>query len=104
VKIDYYLKALAGALTAALAALGGMLTAPESSLATVTAGQWIAVALAFLGGLGLTYAIPNAPKPPTQVPVETGSEAYDDLLYEGQGWHANGTTAYTPDAVDPKDE
>ncbi len=77
-KVDYYLKALAGGLTAALTALGGMLT--EASLETVTAGQWVAVALAFLGGLGIVYAIPNRERPPAQTPIWTGVEDGDEAL------------------------
>jgi peptidoglycan/LPS O-acetylase OafA/YrhL len=31
----------------------------------VTTGEWVAVAVAVLGALGITYAVPNAPATPT---------------------------------------
>lgn len=70
-KIDYYLKALFGGLVAALTALGGMLSG-EDTLGTITAGEWVTVAIAFLAGLVTVYAIPNATMPPKQEPIEIG--------------------------------
>ncbi|HTR78225.1 MAG TPA: hypothetical protein VMH39_08950 [Gemmatimonadaceae bacterium] len=52
-------KALAGGILGALTALGGYLT-NSTSLGQVTAGQWVYVAIAFLVGTGVVYAIPNA--------------------------------------------
>ena len=76
-KIDYYLKALVGGLVAALTALGGMLTAPEATLEGLSAGQWVAVALAFLGGLTAVYAAPNREREPDQTPVWVGRDEGD---------------------------
>lgn len=50
-----YAKAIVAALIAGLTTLGGAL-----SDGNVSTGEWIAVAIAVLGGLGLTAAVPNA--------------------------------------------
>lgn len=50
-----YAKAVVAGATAGLTTLGGALADGH-----VTAGEWIAVAIAVLGGLGLTAAVPNA--------------------------------------------
>lgn len=55
-----YAKAVLGAVLAALAALGGYLV-NNTALSDVTAGQWVFVAIAFLTGLGVVYAVPNKP-------------------------------------------
>jgi len=49
-------KAIVGALIAALSALGAALTDGQ-----VTATEWVVVATALLTGLGLVWAVPNAP-------------------------------------------
>ena len=59
-------KAIVGALIAALAILGGYLV-NNTSFGDITAGQWVAVAIAFLAGLAAVWAIPNA-KPPVTAP------------------------------------
>jgi peptidoglycan/LPS O-acetylase OafA/YrhL len=51
-----YAKAIVGALGAGLAALGVALADN-----TVTAGEWVTVAVATVGALGLVYAVPNRP-------------------------------------------
>lgn len=57
--------AVVGALIAGLSSLATALADPAASFGTLTDGQWVSVALAFLGGLGITggavYAIPNRP-------------------------------------------
>jgi hypothetical protein len=57
--MSYYAKALIGGLTAALAALG---TGLENG--HVSGPEWVAVLIAFVGGLGLVYVVPNRPGPP----------------------------------------
>ncbi|REE95362.1 hypothetical protein [Thermomonospora umbrina] len=49
-----YAKAVVAALAAGGAALGTALTDDA-----VSTGEWVAVALAVLGALGVTYAVPN---------------------------------------------
>lgn len=49
-----YAKAIVAALVAALAVLGTALTDD-----VITASEWVLVVSAFLGGLGITYAVPN---------------------------------------------
>jgi multidrug transporter EmrE-like cation transporter len=51
-----YAKALVAAATAGLAALGTALADD-----TITRLEWIGVAVAVVGALGLTYAVPNKP-------------------------------------------
>lgn len=55
-----YAKAIAGGLVAGLTSLGTALTD-----GIVTPLEWVTIAIAFLLGTGLTYAIPNSPKVPT---------------------------------------
>lgn len=73
-KIDYYLKALAGGAVAALIMLGGFLEDPETTFASLSAGQWVAAAVAFLVGSGVVYATPNAEKEPDQTPMWVGED------------------------------
>ncbi len=51
---------------AIVAALGAGLAAAYTALSddTITPGEWVMIAIAVLGGGGVTYAVPNAPKPP----------------------------------------
>lgn len=51
-----YAKAIVGALTAGLAALGTALADD-----TVTRLEWVGVAAALLGAAGLVWAVPNKP-------------------------------------------
>jgi hypothetical protein len=60
-----YLKAFVGALVAALSMLGGFLI-NDTAIGDITAGQWVAVAIAFLTGLTAVWAIPNIKPPPVQ--------------------------------------
>lgn len=53
-----YAKAIVAALVAGLTVLGSAITD-----GVVTPAEWIAVAIAVLGGGGLTYAVPNRPAP-----------------------------------------
>jgi len=53
-------KALYAALVAGLAALGGLLV-NDTSMADVTAGQWVFVASAVLVAFGGVYGLRNAP-------------------------------------------
>jgi hypothetical protein len=57
-KVAPYRKALVGLAIAGLTALGVALAD-----GSVTAAEWVGVALAALGTLGGVYAIPNAPEP-----------------------------------------
>ena len=57
-KLDRYAKAFGAALAAALGAYQIALLSPG-----VTASEWAGIALAALGGLGITYLVPNAPAP-----------------------------------------
>jgi len=59
--VALYLKAVVGAVLAALALLGGYLV-NDTSLGDITAGQWVAVAVAFFGALAAIWAVPNADK------------------------------------------
>lgn len=61
-----YLKALVGAAVAGLTALGTGLTPDPDGTVAVTPTEWVAVAIAFLAGLGLVYAVPN------KAPATTG--------------------------------
>lgn len=54
-KIGSYAKSIVAAVTAGGAALGTALADD-----VVTSGEWVGVALAVLGALGITYAVPNA--------------------------------------------
>ncbi|MEU5111723.1 hypothetical protein AB0G64_09505 [Streptomyces longwoodensis] len=56
-KISRYWKAVAAGAAAGTAALS---TALQDG--TITTGETITVVLAVLGGLGLTWAVPNRPK------------------------------------------
>lgn len=57
-----YLKALVAALVAGLSSLSAFLV-NDTALGDITAGQWVAVAIAFLVALGAVFAVPNAPQP-----------------------------------------
>ena len=52
------LKAILAALIAALSVLAGFLV-NNTSLGDITAGQWVAVALAALIALGAVWSVPN---------------------------------------------
>ncbi|MEV4670956.1 hypothetical protein AB0K34_04815 [Actinomadura sp. NPDC049382] len=54
-KIGSYAKAVVAAVVAGGTALGTALADDK-----VTSGEWVGVALAVLGALGITYAVPNA--------------------------------------------
>ena len=58
-KFAPYAKALVGAFIAGLGVLGGFLV-NDTALPDVTAGQWVAVAIAFFVALGAIFAVPNA--------------------------------------------
>lgn len=60
-------KAIVGAVLAALAILGGYLV-NDTAFSDITAGQWVAVAVAFLAGLAAVWAIPN--KQPSAPPTK----------------------------------
>ncbi|MEU4675733.1 hypothetical protein [Micromonospora sp. NPDC023737] len=57
-KVNPYAKAVVGAAVAGLTALG---TALADN--TVTASEWVGVAVATLAALGVVYAVPNRPAP-----------------------------------------
>lgn len=57
-------KALIAALLAGLSALAAYLV-NDTSLSDITAGQWVLVAIAFVGTLAVVWGIPNKPPPPT---------------------------------------
>lgn len=61
-KVAPYAKALVGAVIAGLGVLGGFLV-NDTSLSAVTAGQWVAVAIAFFVALGAIFVTPNAQPP-----------------------------------------
>lgn len=82
--IDKYLKAIIGGLIAGLSLLAGFLSAPDATFQSITAGQWVGVAIAFLFGLTGVYATPNGMQPPKQTPIWVGTEADDEWLYEAQ--------------------
>jgi len=56
--MNKYAKAIVAALTAGLGAYG---TAVADG--SVTAQEWVGVAVAVLAGLGLVWAVPNQPAP-----------------------------------------
>lgn len=53
--VTTYAKAITGSAVAGLTTLGTALIDNE-----VTPAEWVGVAVAFLGALGLVYAVPNA--------------------------------------------
>lgn len=59
-------KAWAAAVVAGAGVLSGELVTNPS----LGVGQWVTVALAFLGGLGITYAVPNKADAPVAPAVE----------------------------------
>ncbi len=59
-KLKPYRKAIVAALVAGLTALYAAMADD-----VITAGEWVMIVLALLGGGGVTYAVPNAPKLPT---------------------------------------
>ena len=61
-KVATYAKALA----AGVGAAGAVVSADLVANVPLGVGQWVTVVLAFLGGLGITYAVPNKP---VDVPV-----------------------------------
>lgn len=54
-----YAKALVGALTAGLGAAAVALADEK-----ITTSEWVTIAIAALGALGVIWAVPNAVKPP----------------------------------------
>ncbi len=56
-KFKPYAKAIVGALLAGLGALGTALADNQ-----VTTVEWVGVAVATLGALGIVYAVPNRPQ------------------------------------------
>lgn len=54
-----YLKAVVAAVITGLTALSAYLV-NDTSLADLSAGQWVAVAIAFLIALGAVWAVPNS--------------------------------------------
>ena len=82
--IDRYLKSIIGGLIAALSLLAGMLTAPDATFESISTGQWVGVAIAFLFGLTGVYATPNGMQPPKQTPIWVGTESDDP--YAGTSW------------------
>lgn len=59
-KLAQMAKAILAALLAGLSALGALLT-QSTNLSSITAGQWVFVAIAALVALGGVYGIQNAP-------------------------------------------
>jgi len=55
--IKPYAKAIVGCLVAGLTALGTAMTDDA-----VTGAEWVGVAIAALGALGVVYVVPNKPK------------------------------------------
>jgi hypothetical protein len=62
-----YAKAVIGAILAALSVLSGYLI-NDTGLGDITAGQWVAVLVAFLVSLGAIYAVPNKPATTSRKP------------------------------------
>ena len=54
------LKAIVAAVLVALGVLSAYLI-NDTSFGDITAGQWVAVVIAFLGALGAVWATPNVP-------------------------------------------
>ena len=59
--IKPYAKAIVGGLVAGLTALGTAMTDD-----TVTTAEWVGVAVATLGALGIVYATPNRDRQPAE--------------------------------------
>jgi hypothetical protein len=59
VKISQALKAIYASVAAALGALGTALVDPSASLSSITAAQWVAIALAALLAGGAVYGVTN---------------------------------------------
>jgi len=57
-----YLKAITGAVVAALSALSAYLV-NDTAFGDITAGQWVQVAIAFLVALAAVWAVPNSDPP-----------------------------------------
>lgn len=55
-RLSTYAKAVVAALTAGL---GAMATAAQDDV--ISTGEWVAIAIAALGALGVTWAVPNRP-------------------------------------------
>lgn len=74
-KIGKYAKAITSAAAAGTASL---VTAMGDNV--IVPGEWVTVALAVLGALGITYVVPNAAQsdPPTRTPGYRGG--HGDLL------------------------
>jgi hypothetical protein len=62
-----YGKAITAAIISGLSMLSGFLI-NDTALGDITAGQWIAVVISFLVGLGAVWAIPNTSEP-THPPI-----------------------------------
>ena len=60
--ISYARKAILTALAVVLTNLVTILTG-DQNLADVTFVQWLWIALSVLGAFGVTYVVPNGPKP-----------------------------------------
>jgi hypothetical protein len=55
-----YAKAVTAAIVTGLGVLAGYLV-NDTALGDITAGQWVAVVVAFLIGLAAVWAVPNKP-------------------------------------------
>ena len=71
-------KAVTGAVVAGLGALGVALTPDESGLVSVTAGEWVAAAVATLVASYAVWQIPNE----KVTPVDQHDGHQDELEYE----------------------
>ena len=60
--MNQYAKAIIGALTAGLSAVGVALTNDGH----ISATEWVVIAGAVLAGLGLVWGVPNAPATPKE--------------------------------------
>jgi hypothetical protein len=57
-----YAKAVVAAVLAALSVLSGYLLNADTGFGDISAGQWVAVAVAFFVALGAVFAVPNKPR------------------------------------------
>jgi hypothetical protein len=77
-RIDEMAKAIFGGIIAALTAAGTALSVGDGS---VTAEGWVAIAVAFFSTFSTVYFVPNAERPPKQIPIYIGHEE-DEELYD----------------------